>query len=103
MWARQESVSMLLLEDIALKNPVTHVSHVGCMVALPTLAVYLPGAHLLWAMQKVLLDPESAKYPSGHTSHVVIEFIVRVYFPGGHGMIVVGVVPVATLSSAAKT
>ena len=103
MCAVQKSVSTLLFEDIALKNPVTHVSHVGCVVALPIFAVYLPGGHVVWAMQNLLLDPESVKDPSGHTSHVVTELIVRLYFPGGHGMLVVGVVPVATMPSAAKT
>ena len=107
MWTVQESVSRLLLDDKALKNPVTHVSHVGCVVALPIFAVYLPGVHFVWAMQTPstapLLDPGTTKNPGGHISHVVAFPIVRAYFPGGHEMLVVGVVPVATMSSAAKT
>ena len=47
VWARQESVLMLLLDVKALKNPVAHVSHVGSVVPVPAVFVNSPGGHLL--------------------------------------------------------
>ena len=82
---------MLLFDANALKNPTAHTSHLGCAVAEPTVCVYLPGGHLVWARQEsawmLLLDVETLKNPGAHASHVgsaVIVPAVLVYFPGGH-------------------
>ena len=102
MCATQESVSRLLLDDEALKNPIIHVSHVGCVVVLPIFSVYLPGGHFVWAVQELvvvlLLDVEAAKNPFGHPSHAVTGPIMCVYFPGGHETLVVGVVVAASMA-----
>ena len=50
VWAMHKSVLVLLLDVKALKNPVTHDTHSGCVVAEPAVFVYLPGGHLVWAV-----------------------------------------------------
>ena len=45
----QESVFMLLSDVTSLKNPVAQTSHSGWVVVVPTVFVYLPGGHLVWA------------------------------------------------------
>ena len=87
----QASIAVLLIDAEALKNPDTHALHVGWEKADPAVIVYLPGAHLVWAMQEsvlaLLLDVETLKNPGVHTSHsvwVVALPIAFVYFPGGH-------------------
>ena len=42
-----------LLTDVkGWKNPGEHASHVGCKVTDPAAKVYVPGGHLVWAVQK---------------------------------------------------
>ena len=84
---------VLLLDVKALKNPVTHVSHLGWVVAVPDTSVYLPGAHLVWAVQESFavprVDLRLLKNPDGHVSHVgsdVAEASGLVYLPGGHSV-----------------
>ena len=91
--SKHESVSVLLLDVKALKNPVTHVSHLGWVVAVPDTSVYLPGAHLVWAVQESFavprVDLRLLKNPDGHVSHVgsdVAEASGLVYLPGGHSV-----------------
>ena len=45
----QVSVSRLLLDILSLKKPEAHASHVGLLVVLPMIAVYLPAGHKVWA------------------------------------------------------
>ena len=65
---------VLMLDVEALKNPVAHTAHVGWVVTEPAVLVYLPGGHLVWAVQEsglvLLLDVETLKNPVGHTSHL---------------------------------
>ena len=84
---------VLLLDVKALKNPATHVSHLGWVVAVPDTSVYLPGAHLVWAVQESFtvprVDLRLLKNPDGHVSHVgsdVAEASGLVYLPGGHSV-----------------
>ena len=55
--AVQESVLVLLLDVLALKNPNAQVSHIGWVVLEPAIMVYLPGGHLLCAAQPRLGQP----------------------------------------------
>ena len=87
----QASIAVLLIDAEALKNPDTHALHVGWEKADPAVIVYLPGAHLVWAMQEsvlnLLLDVATLKNPAGHAVQllwVVAVPIAFVYFPGGH-------------------
>ena len=70
---------MLLVDVEVLWNPGAHTLHLGWLVAEPGVCVYLPGGHLVWAMQEsileLLLDLEAAKNPVGHDSHVMVESI----------------------------
>ena len=73
----------------ALKNPGAQVSHLGCAEADPDVLVYMPGGHLVWAVQAsvVLLEKVFVKNPVAHSLHlgcVVEEPAVLVYWPGGH-------------------
>ena len=91
MWARQESVTVLLLEAKSLKDPAAHVRHWGWAVTEPAVFVYLPGGHLVWAIQEsvamLLLDAEALKNPVMHVSQVgSVELLPAVFvnLPGGH-------------------
>ena len=57
-----------------LKNPIAHALHVGWAVAEPVAVVYLPGGHLVWAVQEsvtlLLFDDNTLKNPITHASHV---------------------------------
>ena len=84
---------MLLFDVRALKNPLTHVPHSGWVVTVPTVFVYLPGGHLVWARQEsvwmLLLDAKALKNPGTHALHVgsvVLLPAVLMYVPGGHLM-----------------
>ena len=90
----QESRSVLLFDVRALKNPLTHVPHSGWVVTVPTVFVYLPGGHLVWARQEsvwmLLLDVKSLKKPGRHASHVgsvALLPAVLVYLPGEHFLV----------------
>ena len=80
----------MLLRDVeSLKNPAAHTSHFGSAVALPLVSVYLPGGHLVWAVQEtflvLVLDMVSLKNPGAHDSHLGSPMAVTLmYLPGGH-------------------
>ena len=71
-----------------------HASHVGSVVLVPAIFVYLPGGHLLWAthesVSRLLLEVKALKNPSTHVSHVGSALLlpaVLVYLPGGHFLV----------------
>ena len=85
---------MLLLDASALNVPRMHASHVGSVVLVPAIFVYLPGGHLVWATQesvsRLLLDVKTLKNPVMHVSHVGSALLlpaVLVYLPGGHFLV----------------
>ena len=85
---------MLPFDVRALKNPLTHVPHSGWVVTVPTVFVYLPGGHLVWARQEsvwmLLLDVKPLKKPGRHASHVgsvALLPAVLVYLPGEHFLV----------------
>ena len=49
VWTRQESVTVLLLDVKAAKDPAAQTSHLGWAAAVPAIFVYLPDGHLVWA------------------------------------------------------
>ena len=57
----QESVLVLFSDVEALKNPGAHASHLGWVVELPAILVYLPGGHLVWVAQGRLGHSESMR------------------------------------------
>ena len=92
----QESVVVLLLEVKALENPFGHTSHLGWVVVVPDVFVYLPGGHLVWAVHKsallLFLDVDALKNPVMHASQSVWALIVPaafVYLPGGQWLCLV--------------
>ena len=81
---------MLLLDVNALKYPVTQVSHLGWVVAVPDTSVYLPGGHVVCAVQLSVTVPRSdlelLKYPAAHVSHLSEVGERFGYLPGGHSV-----------------
>ena len=64
---------MLLFDVTLLKNPVAHDSHLGWAVTEPDATVYLPGEHLVWAIQEsvstLFTDSKALKNPGVQASH----------------------------------
>ena len=69
-----EGTHVLLIDVKALKKPVAHASHSGWVVALPDAWVYLPGGHLVWAVQEsgfiFCFEVKVLKKPCWHASHL---------------------------------
>ena len=85
VWAVQESVSVLVIDVAALKNPVAHGSHWGCVLGEPAILVYLPGWHLVCSVQG-LVDVTILKNPATHGWHELVFFAPFLYVPGGHSV-----------------
>ena len=77
---------MLLFEVEDLKNPVAHDAHFGCLVVEPLTLVYLPGGHLVWAVQ-LPVDVEALKNPNAHCAQDCALFLsLCAYVPGGQSV-----------------
>ena len=65
---------VLRIDVKALKKPVAHALHSGWVVALPAALVYLPGGHLVWAVQEsgfmLCFEVKVLQKPCGHVSHL---------------------------------
>ena len=65
----------MLFDVVDLNFPDTHAWHWGCVVTVPATLLYLPGGHLVCAVQEsvlrvpLLLDTASLKNPAAHVSH----------------------------------
>ena len=87
--AVQESVSVVLFDVVALKNPIGHDSHLGLRFAEPATFMWEPGGHFLCAVQalgsEVLGDPFILRNPGAHASHLgCAEPVALTYSPAGH-------------------
>ena len=72
----QASVLLLLIDTMSLKNPAGHASHSGWALVVPTVVVYFPGGHLVWAAHH---SSEAQSGPSERSviTDIVIGFRVR--------------------------
>ena len=91
---------MLLISISALKNPVAHVKHFGCVVELPDAAVCLPAGHLVCWIH-LSFDLAVLKYPGVHASQTLTLFLFKRTFscvPGGQSPEIPGIIEIIIAS-----